>query len=164
MSSAHRFPVITLLLIASVPLAWFACGGESKPAESPSGESSAYASAEAAPDSEAPSASASSAPPADTSAASATAEAPAAAPPPPSLGSTDCGKCLEKTCSKQEAACGKNTDCQAVLDSIHGCSTGAAACIDAATAPTAPKPKKLAAAYEMCAKKAIAKACKAKCQ
>jgi hypothetical protein len=108
---------------------------------------------------------ASSASAAETSTAAApTAEATAtSAPPPPSLGSTDCGTCIDKTCTKQAAACSKNSDCQTTLDAIHGCSSGAASCIDNATAPSAAKPKKLAAAYEACAKKAVAKACKPKC-
>ncbi len=168
MSRTHRLPLTALILIIAVPLAWLACGGgESKPPESPASESSAAASSEA-PDSEAASAaaSASSAPAADTSSAtSPSADAPASSPPPaPSLGSTDCGKCIDKTCSKQEAACGKNTDCQSTLDSIHGCSSGAASCVDSATQPSTAKPKKLATAFEACAKRAAAKACKAKCQ
>ncbi len=164
MSRAH-LPIASLVLIVAVPLAWLACGGgESKPPESAASESSSSASsaAPAASDSAAPADSASAAP-AET--ASAAPEPAAAAPPPtPNLGSTDCGKCLDKTCAKQEAACGKNTDCQSTLDSIRGCSSGAASCIDGATAPTAAKPKKLAAAYEACAKKAVTKACKAKCE
>jgi hypothetical protein len=51
-----------------------------------------------------------------------------------------------------------------MMDGMHSCSSGAASCIDGATTPSAAKPKKLAAAYEACAKKAIAKACRAKCQ
>jgi hypothetical protein len=162
---------IALSLIVSVPFAWLACGGgENKPAESPSSENEkASTSSEDSGASAAStgSAASSSAPAAEaTSTASATAEATTAStpPPPPSLGSTDCGSCLDKTCSKQMTACGKNSDCQSALDSIHGCTSGAATCIDGATAPTAAKPKKLAAAYETCAKKALAKACKAKCQ
>jgi hypothetical protein len=76
---------------------------------------------------------------------------------------TDCGACIDKTCSKQATACGKDSDCQATLDSIHGCSKAVAACIST-TPPSTAKPKKLATAYETCAKKAVAKACKAKCQ
>jgi hypothetical protein len=38
------------------------------------------------------------------------------------------------------------------------------ACVTGATPPTAAKPKKLANSYVTCAKKAVAKACKAKCQ
>lgn len=164
MSRAH-LPIASLVLIVAVPLAWLACGGgESKPPESAASESSASSSSAspAASDSSAPADSASAAP-AET--ASAAPEPAAAAPPPsPNLGSTDCGKCLDKTCTKQEAACAKNSDCQSTLDSIRGCSSGAASCIDGATAPTAAKPKKLAAAYEACAKKAVTKACKAKCE
>ncbi len=167
MRRAHRLPVATLaLVVVAAPLAWLACGGgESKPAESPAGESSAAASSEApaASESAAPAESASAAPAADTSSPSSDSTA-AAAPASPSLGNTDCGTCLHKACSKQEAACGKNTDCQPTLDSIHSCTSGAASCIDGATPPSAAKPKKLATAYETCAKKAVAKACKAKCQ
>jgi hypothetical protein len=167
MSRAHRFPITSLFLIAAVPLAWLACGGgESKPPETPADESSASSSSSAPPasDSASPAESASSAS-SDAPAASATADAPAAAPPPPSFGSTDCGTCVDKTCAKPEAACGKNSDCQAFIDAIHSCTSGAAACFDAATMPTAAKPKKLAGAYDMCVKKAAkGKACKAKCQ
>jgi hypothetical protein len=160
MRRVHPVSVAALVLIATVPLSWLACGGESKPPETPASESPPAASSEEAADKSAPAASAS----APAAEAAPTAEATAAAaPPPPVLGTTDCGKCIDKTCAKQEAACGKDTDCQSALDSIHGCSTGAAACVDGATAPSAAKPKKLAAAFEACAKKAIAKACKAKC-
>ncbi len=167
MSRTHHLPIIPLLLIAAVPFAWIACGGgESKPPESPASESSASSSSEAPADSDASSAAASASAPAAEASSAPAPEPPAASPPPaPTLGSTDCGKCIEKTCAKQEAACAKNTDCQSTLDSISGCSSGAASCIDGATAPSAAKPKKLAAAYEACAKKAVtAKACKAKCQ
>jgi hypothetical protein len=170
MSRAHRFPIASLICIAAVPLAWLACGGgESKPAESPSAESSASASSEApaASESAAPAESASAAPAADSSgsASPSSDSTAAAAPSSPPLGTTDCGRCIDKVCKKQEAACGKNTDCQSTLDSIHGCSSGAASCIDSATPPTAAKPKKLAAAYESCAKKATTgKTCKAKCE
>jgi hypothetical protein len=167
MSRPHHVPVASLLLVVTVPLAWLACGGgESKPAESPSSSESAEpASSDAPADSDTPSASASAAAPAsDTPAATATAEA-EASPPPPTFASTDCGKCVDKTCAKPEAACGKNSDCQSVLDSVHGCTSAAAACFDAVTAPTAAKPKKLASSFETCAKKAVnSKACKAKCQ
>ena len=166
MTLAPRLPILSLVLFAAFPLAWLACGGgESKPAESPSSDTSASASSDApaGSDSSSPAASASAA---EAPAASATAEAPApaAAPPPPTLGSSDCGTCIDKSCAKPEAACAKSTDCQSTLDGIHGCSSGAAACLESATAPTAAKPKKLAAAYEACAKKAIKMACKAKCQ
>jgi len=167
MSSTHRLPLIALVLTVAVPAAWLACGGESKPAESPASESSAAASSEAPPsDSAGPAASASASAAETSSAPAPTAEATAAAaPPPPSFGNTDCGKCVDKTCAKQAAACGKDSDCQSTIDTIHGCSSSAASCIDSAAAPTAAKPKKLAAAYETCAKKAVAsKACKSKCQ
>jgi hypothetical protein len=162
MRRAHHLHVTALVLIATVPLTWLACGGESKPPESPASESASAASSEepAALD-KAPAASASAQPETPAPTAEATAAAP---PPPPVLGNTDCGRCLDQTCSKQVTACGKNSDCQSALDSIHGCTSGAASCIDGATAPTAAKPKKLATAYETCAKKAITgKACKAKC-
>jgi hypothetical protein len=165
MSRAHRFPLTALVLVATVPLAWLACGGgESKPAESPATESSAAASSEPS-GSDMPASSASaSASTADTSSAtSPSAEATASTPPPPSFGTTDCGQCVDKTCAKPAAACGKNTDCQSTLDGIHSCSSGAA-CVDSATLPSTAKPKKLATAYQTCAKKALAKACKAKCQ
>jgi len=173
MSRAHPLPITALVLIVAVPLGWFACGGgESKPAESPAEQSaeqssSAASSAEPAA-SEAPAAAASSAaaeapaassPPAETTAAAAPAP-----PPAPSFANTDCGKCIDKTCSKEAAACGKNNDCQATLDTIHACSSSGASCLDSGTAPSAAKPKKLATAYEKCGKKAAAKACKAKCQ
>jgi hypothetical protein len=167
MSRPHHVPVASLLLVVTVPLAWLACGGgESKPAESPAAESSEPASSGAPADSDTPSASASTASPAsDTPAPTASAEAAEASPSAPTFGSTDCGKCVDKTCAKQEAACGKNTDCQSVLDSVHGCSSAGAACFDAVTPPTAAKPKKLATSFETCAKKALnSKACKTKCQ
>jgi cytoskeletal protein RodZ len=168
MKRAHSLSVITVALVVAAPLAWLACGGgETKPPETAAGESSASASSEApaASDSAAPAESASAAA-ADTSSASPSSDSTAAAPPPsPSFGSTDCGKCIDKACAKPEVACGKNTDCQAILDGIHSCSSGAAACLDSATPASAAKPKKLASAVETCAKKAItAKACKAKCQ
>ena len=171
MTTANRLPITAFALLASGPLALaaLACGGgESKPPETPATESSASAASEAPAASSEPAA-ASSAPPASTSdtssATSSSAESTkeAAPPPSPSLGSTDCGKCIDKTCSKQEASCGKNTDCQSTLDAIHGRSKGAAECIGE-TPPSASKPKKLASAYEACAKKALAKACKAKCK
>jgi hypothetical protein len=152
MSRTHRLPITTLAVVAALPLAWLACGGgESKPPETAASESSS---------------SSSDAPAAEAAPAASSAEPAAAAPPPsPSLSSTDCGKCIDKTCAKQEAACGKNSDCQSVLDGIHSCSSPAASCLDSATEPTAAKPKKLAGAYEACFKKAVAsKACKAKCQ
>jgi hypothetical protein len=166
MSRVHSLSVSTLVLAVVVPLAWIACGG-SKPPETPSDEKSNADSGEPPPadsSSAAPAASAAS----DTSASAAPAASAAAAPPPsaPPLGDSDCGKCIDKTCAKAAAACGKNTDCQSTLDGIHSCGsdTGAASCIGNANQPTGAKPKKLATAYEMCAKKAVAKACKAKCQ
>jgi len=169
MSRAYRLSAATFGLLVSVPFAWIACGGGSKPPETPSDEKAAE-SAEAAGDA-APAASESAEPAAASASAPAPASTPsataAASPPPaPPLGSTDCGRCIEKTCAKPSAACGKNADCQATLESIHECSSNKApaACIDSAAPPTAAKPKKLATAYEGCAKKAIAKTCKAKCQ
>lgn len=167
MSRAQLLPITTLVLIVAVPLAWLACGGGTKPAESPSSETSAAGGSAEPAGSETPAASASSAAAAETAAAPSPApeSTAAAAPPPPSFGSTDCGKCIDKTCAKQAAACGKDTDCQSTLDTIHSCSQSGAACVDAASPPSAAKAKKLAAAYEACGKKAAtAKACKAKCQ
>jgi hypothetical protein len=83
------------------------------------------------------------------------------------MSDTDCGKCVDKQCTKQAAACGKNTDCQATIDSFHSCGSdkGAAACVSAASMPSAAKPKKLAGAYTACATKAVtSKACKASCK
>jgi hypothetical protein len=164
MSSIKTISLSSLVLAVVVPLAWVACGG-GKPPETPSDEKG---------DGEAPSAEASS----PASSASATAEssasaapsasavASAAPPAAPPLGDSDCGKCIDKTCAKQVTACGKNSDCQSTLDGIHSCGsdTGAASCLSGATLPTGAKPKKLANSYETCAKKAVAKACKAKCQ
>jgi hypothetical protein len=176
MSPARRVPLATLALLVAVPLPWLACGGgETKPPETPAGESSAAASSEAPASSDsaasaAPAPSASASDKSDKSDKSAggspSSDDSASSPPPaPSFGSTDCGKCVDKTCAKQEAACGKNTDCQATVDTIHGCSATAASCIGAASPPTDAKAKKLAASVESCAKKAIAsKACKAKCK
>jgi hypothetical protein len=164
--SRRNLSLASLFLVAAVPLAWVACGG-SKPPETPADESAnnadaAEPAASAAPadSSTAPAASSddsSKAPPADTTPAT---------PPPPAMSDSDCGKCIDKTCSKQAAACGKNTDCQATLDSFHSCGSdkGAASCVDAASLPSKAKPKKLAAAYETCAKKAATKACKAQCK
>jgi hypothetical protein len=163
MKRANRLPIISLGLILSVPLVWLACGGESKPAESPANENAAGSAEPAA--SESPAASASAAPAAEATPAPApTPEPEKSTPPPPSLGSTDCGKCIDKTCAKQAAACGKDTDCQSSVDSIHSCSQGGAACLDSASAPSAAKAKKLAAAFQTCGKNALKKACKAKCQ
>jgi hypothetical protein len=170
MCRTHRLSISALVLVVSGPLAWLACGGESKPAESPGSESTPSASSEGSTASKkaAPAESASSAPETETASAPAASSAPAAAPAPPptpSLGSTDCGRCIDKTCTKQGKACGKDGDCQSMMDGMHSCSSGAASCVDGAMMPSAAKPKKLAAAYEACVKKAIAaKACKAKCQ
>ena len=160
---------LSLLLLATGPLLWLACGG--KPAESPadenSGDDSGSPSTADSSSSEPPAAAGSAASDDTSSAAPAASSASAAAPAAPSvppLGGSDCGKCIDKTCAKQAAACGKNSDCQAMIDAIHGCNGAAASCIDGATAPTGAKPKKLAAAYGKCAKKAISKACKAQCQ
>ena len=161
---------ITLLLLATAPLTWLACGG--KPPETPADESSSGddsgtpSTADSSASTDLP-ASAGSAAASDTSSAApaaSSASAPAAPPPSPTLGDSDCGKCIDKTCAKPAAACGKNTDCQAVIDAIHGCNGNAGACIDGATQPTAKKPKALAAGYSKCAKKAAGKACKAQCQ
>jgi hypothetical protein len=160
---------LSLLLLATGPLAWLACGG-GKPPETPADENSSGddSGAPAPSDStsaEAPAASGSAAASDDTSSAAPAASSAAAAPPAaPPLGGSDCGKCIDKTCAKPAAACGKNTDCQAVIDAIHGCNGAAGSCIDGATPPTAKKPKALAAAYGKCAKKAISKACKSQCQ
>jgi hypothetical protein len=159
---------LSILLLATGPLTWLACGG-GKPPETPADESSsgddsgasAPAQSSAA---DMPAASASSATDDTASAApAASSAAPASPPPAPALGDSDCGKCIDKTCARPAAACGKNTDCQAVIDAIHGCNGTAGSCIDGATPPTAKKPKALAAGYEKCAKKAISKACKAQC-
>jgi hypothetical protein len=161
---------LSLLLLATGPLTWLACGG-GKPPETPADESSSGDdSGSAAPadstSSEAPAAAGSAAASDDTSSAAPAASSAAAASPPaaPPLGGSDCGKCIDKTCAKPAAACGKNNDCQAVLDAIHGCNGAAGSCLDGATPPTAKKPKALAAAYGKCAKKAISKACKSQCQ
>jgi hypothetical protein len=162
---------LTLVLLAIGPLASFACGG-GKPPETPADESSSGddsgtpSTADSSASTDLP-ASAGSAAASDTSSAApaaSSASAPAAPPPSPTLGDSDCGKCIDKTCAKPAAACGKNTDCQAVIDAIHGCNGNAGACIDGATQPTAKKPKALAAGYSKCAKKAAGKACKAQCQ
>jgi hypothetical protein len=99
--------------------------------------------------------------------ASSGASAAAAAPPPaPAFGDSDCGKCVDKTCKAPLAACGKNPDCQSVVDAIHSCGSdkGASACIGSGSTPTGAKPKKLLGAYAKCASKAASKACKASCQ
>jgi hypothetical protein len=173
MNLRRLLPTISLIALTAGPLSWFACGGTKPPPETPADETAAASSSAESTAESASAAPAESAAPASTAAAApAAAEttpsnpAPAAPPPSPSLGSTDCGRCLEKTCAKQATACGKDTDCQSTLDSIHGCSSdrGPAACIDNASAPTAGKPKKLATSFKMCAKSAAKKTCKAKCQ
>jgi hypothetical protein len=175
MSDAQRVSLAAIFLSVTVPLTLLACGG-SKPPESPADETASGGDAGEATGDNSASPALPSAAPADSSAAAsssssssssaAPADSAAAAPPSaPPFGGTDCGKCVDKTCAHQAAACGKNTDCQATVDAIHSCGsdTGAAACIDSATPPTAAKPKKLATAFQACAKKAITKACKSKC-
>lgn len=167
----------SLVLLAAMPLAWLACGG-GKPPETPadesSSESSSGESSSAAPDdSSAPAGSAAGggdmAPDnSGSSSAGASSAAAAPAPPPaPAFGDSDCGKCVDKTCAKPLAACGKNPDCQSVVDAIHSCGSdkGASACIGSGSTPTGAKPKKLLGAYAKCATKAsTSKACKASCQ
>jgi hypothetical protein len=169
MSRVHSISLSALVLAVAVPFAWLACGG-GKPPETPADESSNADGGDttATTDKGASSASPASSSAGDDSsssaapAASATAAAP---PPPPALSDTDCGKCIDKTCAKAEAACGKNTDCQSMLDGVHACTTAAGGCISNASLPSAGKPKKLAAGFAACAKKAVSgKACKAKCQ
>lgn len=168
MNSANRISLAALALLVAAPLASFACGGGSKPPETPAEESAgdggaAPATSEATgAESGAP---AESAAPAESSAPAETAAAPAPPPPPP-ISETECGKCIDKTCAKPAATCGKNKDCAAMVDAFHSCGSdkGASACLGQATPPTAAKPKKLAASYSACVKKAVAKACKAKCQ
>lgn len=169
MSRSH-LSVASLALLFAVPMSWVACGG-GKPAENPenaSGDDAAAASSTESTGTEAPASSAASTEKTEEKPA-ATEEKPAASAPPPApaLSTTDCGKCIEKACTKQAAACGKNNDCQSTLDAFHNCGSdkGAQSCLDSASLPTAAKPKKLAAAYETCAKKAItSKACKASCK
>lgn len=164
----------SLVLLAALPLAWLACGG-GKPPETPADESSADGgssssseSSSASPsDSSAPASSSASDMSSDNSAPAASSAAPVAAPPAPAFGDSDCGKCVDKTCAKPLAACGKNTDCQSVVDAIHSCGSdkGASACIGSGSTPTGAKPKKLLGAYTKCATKASSgKACKASCQ
>jgi len=179
MRSQTSLSLGSLVLLAAMPLAWLACGG-GKPPESPADESSDNSggseSSSAAPsDSSAPAGSAAGggdmAP--DNSGggaapASSGESAAAASPPPaPAFGDSDCGKCVDKTCAKPLAACGKNPDCQSVVDAIHSCGSdkGASACIGSGSTPTGAKPKKLLGAYAKCASKAAtSKACKASCQ
>jgi hypothetical protein len=174
MTRVHRLSLPSLLVaLVTVPLVWTACGG-GKPPETPADESSKEAGDGSAPaaSNESPSTEASAASNEKTEPAPAASEdskssAAASPPPAPALGDSDCGKCIEKACTKQAAACGKSTDCQATIDSFHGCSSdkGAAACLDAASLPSGAKPKKLATAYEACAKKAAtSKACKTTCK
>jgi len=176
MRSQTSLSLGSLVLLAAMPLAWLACGG-GKPPESPADESSdnsgasASDSSSAAPsDSSAPASSAAGggdmAP--DNSGGAAASSAAAASPPPaPAFGDSDCGKCVDKTCAKPLAACGKNSDCQSVVDAIHSCGSdkGASSCIGSGSTPTGAKPKKLLGAYAKCASKAAtSKACKASCQ
>jgi hypothetical protein len=172
MISNSRVSLVAVVLLFAAPLASFACGGGEKPPETPADESAmdggAAPATSGAPAAESAAPAAESAAPAESSAPAETAAASAAPapPPPPPISETDCGKCIDKTCAKPAAACGKNTDCQAMVDAFHGCGSdkGASACLGQTTPPTAAKPKKLAAAYSACVKKAVAKACKAKCQ
>lgn len=166
MTRPHLFRVASLLATVLAPPLWLACGGgEQKPAESAAEQSSESSSSEApaassaaAEDtaSAAPAAAASTAPPAETT---------PPPPPPPTFGSTDCGSCVDKACGKQVTACGKNPDCQSAIDSVHSCTSGGDSCVSGMTPPGDAKPKKLATAYQTCAKKALTgKTCKAKCQ
>jgi len=179
MRSQTSLSLGSLVLLAAMPLAWLACGG-GKPPESPADESSDNSggseSSSAAPsDSSAPAGSAAGggdmAPDnsgAGAAGASSGESGAAASPPPaPAFGDSDCGKCVDKTCAKPLAACGKNPDCQSVVDAIHSCGSdkGASACIGSGSTPTGAKPKKLLGAYAKCASKAAtSKACKASCQ
>jgi hypothetical protein len=173
MTRAHRLTLPSLLaLLVTVPLVWTACGG-GKPPETPadeskeSGDGAAPAASTETPSTEASTASNEKTEPAPSASEDSKASAPASPPPAPAMSDSDCGKCIEKACKAPAAACGKNSDCQATIDSFHGCSSdkGAAACLDAASLPSGAKPKKLATAYEACAKKAsTSKACKATCK
>lgn len=170
MSRARHLSLsLVVLLAAPLGVMALACGG-GKPPETPADESSGDDAAPATADSSAATDMPAAAGSSDTSSSSGSAApadsapAAAAAPSTPALGSTDCGKCIDKTCAKPAAACGKNSDCQAMLDAVHGCNSAAASCLENATAPSAAKPKKLAAAYSKCATKAVSsKACKASC-
>jgi hypothetical protein len=163
MSRTRHLSLASLFVLAAGPFAWVACGG-SKPPETPADESTSSSgdtSSSSAPgDSSAPASSAASN---DTPAP---ADTPATPPAPPPISGTDCGQCIDKTCGKQESACGKNPDCQGTIDSFHGCGSdkGASACVDAASMPSKAKPKKLAGAFATCAKKAATKACKSQCK
>jgi hypothetical protein len=180
MRSQTSLSLGSLVLLAAMPLAWLACGG-GKPPESPADESSSDNSGSSESSSAAPSDSSA---PAGSAAggsdmspdnsgggaagASSGESAAAASPPPaPAFGDSDCGKCVDKTCAKPLAACGKNPDCQSVVDAVHSCGSdkGASACIGSGSTPTGAKPKKLLGAYAKCASKAAtSKACKASCQ
>jgi hypothetical protein len=172
MSRARPLSLLaSLLFVTAVPLTWAACGG-GKPPETPADESSNGEGGAAEPSPAAESSGAAPAASSDKSGDNGSSNAPAAdssppaTPPPPAMSDTDCGKCIDKVCAKPAAACGKNSDCQSTLDAFHGCGSdkGAAGCLDAASLPTGAKPKKLATAYETCAKKAsTSKTCKAKC-
>ncbi|HTQ46906.1 MAG TPA: hypothetical protein VMI75_29330 [Polyangiaceae bacterium] len=180
MRSQTSLSLGSLVLLAAMPLAWLACGG-GKPPETPADESSsensegsgssASDSSSAAPsDSSAPASSAAGGgdmSPDNSAPGSSGASAAASPPPAPAFGDSDCGKCVDKTCAKPLAACGKNPDCQSVVDAIHSCGSdkGASACIGSGSTPTGAKPKKLLGAYAKCATKASSgKACKASCQ
>jgi hypothetical protein len=163
--SRRNLSLASLFIVAALPLAWVACGG-SKPPETPADESANNADAAEPASSAAPADSSAAAPAAsDDSSKAAPADTTPATPPPPAMSDSDCGKCIDKTCAKPAAACGKDTDCQGTMDAFHSCGSdkGAAACIDAAAVPPKGKGKKLATAYEGCAKKAVTKACKAQC-
>jgi len=172
MRSQTSLSLGSLVLLAAMPLAWLACGG-GKPPESPADESSDNSGASAS-DSSSASPSDSSAPASSAAGGgdmapdnSGGAAAAASPPPAPAFGDSDCGKCVDKTCAKPLAACGKNSDCQSVVDAIHSCGSdkGASSCIGSGSTPTGAKPKKLLGAYAKCASKAAtSKACKASCQ
>ena len=168
MSRVNSISLSALVLAVVVPFA-YACGG-GKPPETPadenasSGDGGESTTEKTSDDKGASSAAPASSAASDDSSSAAPAASATAAPPPPALSDTDCGKCIDKTCSKQAAACGKNTDCQSTLDGIRACTTAAGGCIANASNPSGAKPKKLAAAYETCAKKAATKACKAQCK
>src|SRR5580692_3618753 len=103
MSIARYFRSVSfLVLCSSLPAVWLACGGGSKPPETPADESSS-SSASSESDGSAPSSaaadSASAAPAGDKPEKSdkpeaATAEA--SPPPAPTFGSTDCSACIDK--------------------------------------------------------------------
>jgi hypothetical protein len=152
-----------------------ACGGASKPADSPSGTdttaSGASPESSAAPsDSSSPAASASAAPGDSSSAAApaASSAAPAAATPPPApgFGASDCGKCVNTQCDKPLAACNGDSTCTAQPPHLQSCTGAAKDCVGNAmdVSSLTDKPKKLYGAYVKCLTKALAsKACKAQC-